>query len=95
MRFPTIEDMALKVAEEAKKNLLVNDMPLDEFILKVDEVAEFLKSEIRDCDKRYNADDGPNPFYDGVCVGNTNAIKLNDNHIRFCKHLLNVMGIEL
>ena len=51
-QIPTIKDMAKRVAEEAKKNLEVNDMPLDEFIVKVDSVAEFLKSEIRICDKR-------------------------------------------
>ena len=42
----SIEVMAKRVAEEAKKNLEVNDMPLEEFIVKVDGVAEFLKSEI-------------------------------------------------
>ena len=39
-KMPTIKDMAKRVAEEAKKNLEVNDMPLDEFIVKVDGVAE-------------------------------------------------------
>ena len=33
-QIPTIQDMAKRVAEEAKKNLEVNDMPLDEFIVK-------------------------------------------------------------
>lgn len=88
----TIQDMAKRVAEEAKKNLEVNDMPLDEFIVKVDSVAEFLKSEIRICDKRLEEE--PNPYYDGVKVGFTNAQELNINHIRFCKKLLEMMNFE-
>ena len=42
--FQSIEVMAKRVAEEAKKNLEVNDMPLEEFIVKVDGVADFLKA---------------------------------------------------
>ena len=91
-QIPTIQDMAKRVAEEAKKNLEVNDMPLEEFIVKVDGVAEFLKSEIRICDKRLEEE--PNPYYDGVNVGFTNAQELNINHIRFCKKLLEMMNFE-
>ena len=91
-QMPTIKDMAKRVAEEAKKNLEVNDMPLDEFIVKVDGVAEFLKSEIRICDKRLEEE--PSPYYDGVKVGFTNAQELNINHIRFCKKLLEMMNFE-
>ena len=90
--FQSIEVMAKRVAEEAKKNLEVNDMPLDEFIVKVDGVAEFLKSEIRICDKRLEEE--PSPYYDGVNVGFTNAQELNINHIRFCKKLLEMMNFE-
>lgn len=89
---PTMQDMAKRVAEEAKKNLEVNDMPLEEFIVKVDGVAEFLKSEIQICDKRLEEE--PNPYYDGVNVGFTNAQELNINHIRFCKKLLEMMSFE-
>ena len=88
----TIQDMAKRVAEEAKKNLKVNDMPLEEFIVKVDDVAEFLKSEIKICDKRLEEE--PSPYYDGVNVGFTNTQELTINHIRFCKKLLVMMNFE-
>ena len=90
--FQSIEVMAKLVSEEAKKNLEVNDMPLDEFIVKVDGVAEFLKSEIRICDKRLEEE--PSPYYGGVNVGFTNAQELTINHIRFCKKLLEMMNFE-
>ncbi len=88
----TIKDMAKRVAEEAKKNFEVNDMPLEEFIIKVDNVAEFLKSEIRICDK--GLEEEQSPYYDGVNVGFTNAQELTINHIRFCKKLLEMMNFE-
>ena len=88
----TIQDIAKRVAEKAKKNLKVNDMPLEEFIMKVDGVAEFLKSEIRICDKRLEEE--PSPYYDGVNVGFTNAQELNIKHLRFCKKLLEMMNFE-
>ena len=91
-QIPIIQEMAKQVAEEAKKNLEVNDMPLEEFIVKVDGVAEFLKSEIRICNKRLEEE--PNPYYDGVNVGFTNAQELTINHIRFCKKLLEMMNFE-
>ena len=91
-QIPTIQDMAKRVAEESKKNLEVNDMPLEEFIIKVDGVAGFLKSEIRICDKRLEEE--PSSYYDGVNVGFTNAQELNINHIRFCKKLLEMMNFE-
>ena len=90
--FQNIEVMAKRVAEEAKKNLEVNDMPLEEFIVKVDGVAEFLKSEIRICDERL--DGSPSEYYDGVKVGFTNTQELTINHIRFCKKLLEMMNFE-
>ena len=90
--FQSIEVMAKRVAEEAKKNLEVNDMPLEEFIIKIDNVGEFLKSEIRICDKRLEEE--PSPYYDGVNVGFTNAQELTINHIRFCKKLLEMMNFE-
>ena len=91
-QMPTIKDMAKRVAEEAKKNLEVNDMPLDEFIVKVDGVAELLKSEIRICDERLGG--SPSEYYDGVNAGFTNAQELTINHIRFCKKLLEMMNFE-
>lgn len=89
----TIKDIAKQVAKEAMSSLEVNDMPLEEFIVNVDGVAEFLKSEIRICDKRLEEE--PNPCYDGVNVGFTNAQELTINHIRFCKKLLEMMNVEL
>ena len=91
-QMPTIQDMAKRVAEEAKKNLEINDMPLEEFIIKVDGVAEFRKSEIRICDKRLREE--TSTYYDGVNVGFTNAQELTINHIRFCKKLLEMMNFE-
>ena len=92
VQIPTIQDVAKRVAEEAKKNLEINDMSLEEFIVKVDGVAEFLKSEISICDKRLEEE--PSPYYCGVKVGFTNAKELNINHIRFCKKLLEMMNFE-
>ena len=91
-QIPKIKDMAKQVADEVKKNLEVNNMPFEEFIVNVDGVAEFLKSEIRICDKRLEEE--PNPYYDGVNVGFTNAQELTINHIRFCKKLLEMMNVE-
>ena len=91
-QIPTIQDMAKRVAEEAKKNLEVNDMPLEEFIVKVDGVAEFLKSEIRICDERL--DGNPSEYYDGVGVGFHNSEILTLKHKRFCKKLLEMMNFE-
>ena len=90
--FQSIEVMAKRVAEEAKKNLEVNDMPLEEFIVKVDGVAEFLKSEIRICDERL--DGYPSEYYDGVGVGFHNSEMLTLKHKRFCKKLLEMMNFE-
>ena len=89
---PSIEEIAKDVAQRAMQEITINDMPLDEFIIKVDCVAEFLKSEIRICDKRLEEE--PSPYYGGVKVGFTNAQELNINHIRFCKKLLEMMNFE-
>ena len=89
---PSIEEIAKDVAQRAMQEITINDMPLDEFIIKVDGVAEFLKSEIRICDERL--DGIPSEYYDGVKVGFTNAQELNINHIRFCKKLLEMMNFE-
>lgn len=88
----SIEEMTKDVAQRVLQELTINDMPLEEFIVKVDGVAEFLKSEIRICDKRLEEE--PNPYYDGVNVGFTNAQELTINHIRFCKKLLEMMNFE-
>ena len=89
---PSIEEIAKDVAQRAMQEITINDMPLDEFIIKVDGVAEFLKSEIRICDKRLEEE--PSPYYDGVNVGFTNAQELNIKHLRFCKKLLEMMNFE-
>lgn len=46
MEFPTIEELSRRVAEEAKKALWINEMPLEEFIVNVDEVVTILKKEV-------------------------------------------------
>ena len=69
---------------------IINDISLGE--VDGDGVAEFLKSEIRICNKRLEEE--PSPYYDGVNVGFTNAQELNINHIRFCKKLLEMMNFE-
>lgn len=91
-KLPNIEEMTKDVAKRAMQEITINDMPLEEFIVKVDGVAEFLKSEIRICDKRLEEEQ--NPYYDGVNVGFTNAQELTINHIRFCKKLLEMMNFE-
>lgn len=91
-KLPSIEEMTKDVAQRVLQELTINDMPLDEFIVKVDGVAEFLKSEISICDKRLEEE--PSPYYDGVNVGFTNAQELTINHIRFCKKLLEMMNFE-
>lgn len=91
-KLPSIEEMTKDVAQRVLQELTINDMPLDEFIVKVDGVAEFLKSEIMICDKRLEEE--PSPYYGGVKVGFTKAQELNINHIRFCKKLLEMMNFE-
>lgn len=40
-------------------------------------------------DRHFN---NPSPFYNGVKVGWKKAKKLNEKHIAFCKHLLNIVS---
>lgn len=91
-KLPSIEQMVKDVKQRVLQELTINDMTLEEFIVNIDGVAEFLKSEIRICDKRLEEE--PNPYYDGVNVGFTNAQELTINHIRFCKKLLEMMNFE-
>lgn len=91
-KLPSIEEMVKDVKQRVLQELTINDMPLEEFIVKVDGVAEFLKSEIRICNKRLEEEQ--NQYYDGVNVGFTNAQELTINHIRFCKKLLEMMNFE-
>ena len=91
-KLPTVEQMVKDAKQRVLQEITINDMTFEEFIVKVDGVAEFLKSEIRICDKRLEEE--PNPYYDGVNVGFTNAQELNINHIRFCKKLLEMMNFE-
>lgn len=48
MEFPTIEKLTQHVVEEAKKKLQINEMPLEEFIIKVDEVVAILEKEVNE-----------------------------------------------
>lgn len=92
MKFMTIEELGKQVAERAKENLKINDMPLAEFLVKVDEVAGFLQSEIEHCGKRYAQYDSP--FYDGEKVGFGASERLNERHILFCKRILKMLGVD-
>ena len=91
-KLPSIEEMTKDVAQRVLQELTINDTPLEEFIVKVDGVAEFLKREISICDKRLKEE--PSLYYDGVNVGFTNAQELNIKHLRFCKKLLEMMNFE-
>lgn len=91
-KLPSIEEMTKDVAQRVLQELTINDMQLEEFIVKVDGVAEFLKSEIRICDKRLREE--TSTYYDGVNVGFTNAQELTINHMLFCKKLLEMMNFE-
>jgi hypothetical protein len=53
------------------------------------EIEHFLRTEITHCRERVV--DFPSPFYDGVKVGYKESKKLNDKHISFCQHLLNLI----
>lgn len=92
VKFPTIEEFGKQVAERAKEKLEVNDMPLTEFLVKVDEVAGFLQSEIEHCGKRYAQYDSQ--FYDGEKVGFEVSKRLNERHILFCKRILKMLGVD-
>jgi hypothetical protein len=37
-KFPTIQEMTMEVVDRAKKELEVNELPLEEFIVRVDRV---------------------------------------------------------
>lgn len=90
VKFPTIQEMAEKVAEEAMKNLTVNDVSLGEFLQKIDNVAGFLKCEMVICEKRLEEE--RSTYYDGVDVGFSNAQELTVKHMLFCKRLLDMMN---
>lgn len=92
MKFPTMEEMAKQVAEMAKENLTINDMPITDFIIKVDEVVGYLQNEIKRAEERMEIKG--NYMYDGVKVGEEQQKALNKSHIRFCKTILKILGIE-
>lgn len=91
MKFPTMDEMAKQVAEMAKDELTINDMPLTEFLVKVDEVVGYLQSEIEKAEKRMETKG--NFVYDGVDVGEERQKLLNKHHVLFCKNILKMMGI--
>lgn len=53
-KFPSIEDMAKDVAQRAMQEITINDMPLTEFVEKVNNAIENNKCNLNTC--RYNAD---------------------------------------
>lgn len=92
MKFPTMDEMAKQVVKMAKEELTINNMTLAEFLIKVDEVAGFLQSEISRAEERMEING--NYMYDGVKVGEEQQKILNKSHIRFCKTILKILGVE-
>lgn len=92
MKFPTMEELVKQVADMAKEELEINNMPLTEFLVKVDEVVGFLQGEMEHCEKRYAQYDSP--FYDGEKVGFDVSKRLNERHIIFCKRILKMLGVD-
>ena len=54
-------------------------------------IEHFLNAEIYMCQKRKS---DPSNFYDGERVGYRASERLNDKHIAFCQHLLNLIAKE-
>lgn len=63
---------------------------MGEVVDKVAELEHFLRVEVQQTALRQ--EDKFNPFYDGVCVGCTEAAKLGDNHMKFCQRLLEILA---
>ena len=57
----------------------------------MDKTVHFLEAEIYMCQKRKS---DPSNFYDGERVGFKASKRLNDKHIAFCQHLLNLIDRE-
>ena len=55
------------------------------------DLEHFLRAEIYMCQKRKG---DPSNFYDGERVGEKASKRLNDKHIDFCQHLLNLIRME-
>ena len=53
-KLPTIEEMAKDVAQKALQEITINDMPLTEFVEKVNNAIENNNCNLTTC--RYNAD---------------------------------------
>lgn len=51
---PTIEEMAKEVAQRAMQEIIINDMPLSEFIKRINNVVENNMCNLTTC--RYNKD---------------------------------------
>lgn len=59
----------------------------------MDKLKHFLESEIYITQKRLSSGE-PNPFFDGVLVGNVNSVLLLKNHVLFCEHMLKLIEKE-
>ena len=59
----------------------------------MNELEHFLKAEIEITKQRLHAGE-PNPFFNGVVVGNINSVLLLKKHILFCEHLLSLIEKE-
>ena len=53
------------------------------------DIEHFLRTEIYRCQERVI--DYRTPYFNGVVVGYKKSKKLNDKHIQFCEHLLNII----
>lgn len=53
-KLPSIEEMAKEVAQRAMQEIIINDMPLSEFIKRINNVAENNMCNLATC--RYNKD---------------------------------------
>ena len=59
------------------------------------EIEHFLHAEIYMCQKRKtDISNFYDDFYDGERVGHKASKRLNDKHIDFCQHLLNLIRQE-
>lgn len=75
------------ISEMAKSELTVNGMPLEEFVMKVDEATHYLDVEIQNTENIELTD-----TYDGVRVGFKESEELRKHHIWFCEQILDLLG---
>lgn len=65
---------------------------IDEVLVKFDELKHFLEVEIEKAEERKTETSN---VYDGVVVGFSAFPHLQESHIRFCKHILKLIEVEV